>query len=43
MKERLMELGGTLELASGKKGTTLTATIPNRSDYKRPITFARDS
>ena len=32
MRERLMELGGTLDIASGKKGTTLTATVPNHSE-----------
>ena len=29
MKERLAQLGGTLEITSGSKGTTITATVPN--------------
>ena len=32
MRERLTQLGGTLEIASGKKGTTLTATVPSLSE-----------
>jgi len=32
MRERLMELGGRLEIASGKKGTALQATVPNHSE-----------
>ena len=39
MKERLMELGGTLEIASGKKGTTLTATVPNHSELSTSTNF----
>ena len=35
MRERLMELGGTLDIASGKKGTTLTATVPNHSELSK--------
>jgi signal transduction histidine kinase len=29
MRERLAQLGGSLEITSGKKGTTVTATVPN--------------
>jgi signal transduction histidine kinase len=29
MRERLAQLGGNLEITSGKKGTTVTATVPN--------------
>jgi PAS domain S-box-containing protein len=29
MKERLSQLGGTLEVSSGKKGTTIKAVVPN--------------
>ena len=29
MKERLAQLGGTLEISSGSSGTTITATVPN--------------
>lgn len=32
MKERLSHLGGALEVASTKSGTTLTARVPNRSE-----------
>jgi signal transduction histidine kinase len=29
MKERLLQLGGTLEISSSKKGTTIKAVVPN--------------
>jgi PAS domain S-box-containing protein len=32
MKERLSQLGGTLEIAAGKKGTTIKAVVPFRSE-----------
>jgi signal transduction histidine kinase len=36
MKERLSQLGGTLEISSGKKGTTIKVVVPNhRGDAKR--------
>jgi signal transduction histidine kinase len=34
MRERLRQLGGTLEIKSTKKGTTVTATVPlNGGDH----------
>jgi len=32
MKERLTQLGGTLEIVSGRNGTTVTAKVPNRPE-----------
>lgn len=33
MKERLSQLGGTLEITSGKKGTTITAKVPHQTNH----------
>jgi two-component system, chemotaxis family, CheB/CheR fusion protein len=35
MKERLSQLGGTLEITSGKKGTTITAKVPHQNHPDR--------
>ncbi len=35
MKERMSQLGGTLEVSSGKSGTMITATVPNQSGEVR--------
>jgi len=31
MKERLAQLGGTLEITSGEKGTSVKAALPNHN------------
>ncbi len=40
MKERIVQLGGTLEVASSRKGTTITATIPADPHSRKSRTSA---
>jgi two-component system CheB/CheR fusion protein len=37
MKERLSQLGGTLEVSSGKKGTTIKAVVPNHRESAKSV------
>ena len=38
MKERLSQLGGTLQISSGKKGTTIKVEVPNHQESAKRVT-----